>query len=161
MAEHFCPPWPKAECTTCLTASSLSLIAVAIMAFFPPVSAESRISGFAANIVSAVSVPPVRITAETSGWVTSRVPAPAPGHGTNCSVRRDTPARQKHWHTSQATSTVSDAGLRITVLPAASAAAIPPQGIATGKFQGDTTTTTPQPVASTPGSSKNERADAR
>ena len=43
-------------------------------------------------------------------------------------------------------STVSDAGLRITVLPAASAAATPPQGIASGKFQGETTTTTPLPL---------------
>ena len=42
-------------------------------------------------------------------------------------------------------STVSDAGLRITVLPAASAAATPPQGIASGKFHGETTTTTPRP----------------
>ena len=42
-------------------------------------------------------------------------------------------------------STVSEAGLRMTVLPAASAAATPPQGIASGKFQGETTTTTPLP----------------
>ena len=42
-------------------------------------------------------------------------------------------------------STVSEAGLRITVLPAASAAATPPQGIASGKFHGETTTTTPLP----------------
>ena len=33
----------------------------------------------------------------------------------------------------------------MTVLPAASAAATPPQGIASGKFQGETTTTTPLP----------------
>ena len=50
-------------------------------------------------------------------------------------------------------STVSEAGLRITVLPAASAAATPPQGIASGKFHGETTTTTPRPRALTPGSS--------
>ena len=31
----------------------------------------------------------------------------------------------------------------MTVLPAASAAATPPQGMATGKFHGGTTTTTP------------------
>ena len=42
-------------------------------------------------------------------------------------------------------STVSEAGLRITVLPAASAAATPPHGMASGKFQGETTTTTPRP----------------
>ncbi len=40
-------------------------------------------------------------------------------------------------------STVSEAGLRMAVFPAASAAATPPQGIASGKFHGDATTTTP------------------
>ena len=39
--------------------------------------------------------------------------------------------------------TVSGADLKITVLPAAKAAQIPPVGIAYGKFQGGTTTTTP------------------
>ena len=39
--------------------------------------------------------------------------------------------------------TVSGADLKITELPAASAAQIPPVGIAYGKFQGGTTTTTP------------------
>lgn len=39
--------------------------------------------------------------------------------------------------------TVSGADLKITVLPAANAAHMPPAGIAYGKFQGGTTTTTP------------------
>ena len=39
--------------------------------------------------------------------------------------------------------TVSGADLKITVFPAASAAQIPPAGIAYGKFQGGTTTVTP------------------
>ena len=68
----------------------------------------------------------------------------------SCSVLRETPARQKHSHSMWAVSTVSEAGLRITVLPAASAAATPPQGMAIGKFQGETTTTTPFGRASRP-----------
>ena len=48
-------------------------------------------------------------------------------------------------------STVSHAGLKITVFPAASAAATPPQGIASGKFHGETTTTTPLPCGGEPG----------
>ena len=161
MAEHFWPLWPKADWTACLIASSRSLMAVTIPAFLPPVSAQSRRLGVAASMARAVSVPPVRITAETSEWATSLAPGPAPEQGRNCSVCRETPARQKHWHTSQATSTASEAGLRITVLPAASAAAIPPQGMAIGKFQGGTTTTTPHPCACNPSRSNHMRAAAR
>ena len=39
---------------------------------------------------------------------------------------------------------VCSAGLRITALPVASPAAIIPSGIATGKFQGEITATTPR-----------------
>ena len=99
------------------------------------------------NTASAVSVPPVRMTELTSGWFTSSRPSLPPEQGTNCSAFFETPARQKHWHNSHPTSTVSDAGLRITVLPAASAAATPPHGMAIGKFHGDITTTTPLPRA--------------
>jgi len=54
-------------------ASSRSLKAVMIVAFLPPASANRRISGSAASIRRAVSVPPVRITASTFG-----VERPAP-----------------------------------------------------------------------------------
>jgi hypothetical protein len=70
-------------------------------------------------------------------------PSRLPAQGTNCNVFFEIPARQKHWQSSQATSTVSDAGLMIMVFPAANAAATPPLGIAMGKFHGATTTTTP------------------
>ena len=59
---------------------------------------------------------------------TSSRPSLPPEQGTNCSAFFETPARQKHWHSSHATSTVSEAGLRMTVLPAASAAATPAAG---------------------------------
>src|SRR4029079_4691101 len=106
-----------------------------------------------ASMPAAVSVPPVSTTASTSSCETSFAPTVPPLHGVNWSADFGTPARQKHWHKLYAISTVSDAGLRITALPAASAAATPPVGIANGKFHGETTTTTPRPCAETPGSS--------
>ena len=122
---------------------SRSAMAVTIVAFLPPVSASKCSDGLSRSMFSAVSVPPVRITALTPAWFTSCRPARLPAQGRNCSVFRETPPRQKHWQSSQAGSTESEAGLRITQLPAASAAATPPEGMAMGKFQGDTTTTTP------------------
>ena len=93
---------------------------------------------------SAVSVPPVRMTALTSGWLTSLRPSWPPEQGTKLQrLLRHARRARSIWHNSHATRTVSEAGLRITVLPAASAAATPPQGMAIGKFQGETTTTTP------------------
>ena len=100
---------------------------------------------------SAVAVPPVRITASTASWLTSCWPTVAPLQGTNCSAVRGTPAAQKHSQSAYAMSTVSEAGFRMTVFPAARPAATPPHGIASGKFQGETTTTTPLPRAARPG----------
>ncbi len=57
----------------------------------------------------------------------------------------DTPARQKHWQSSQPTRMASEEGLKMTVLPADRAAAMPPQGMAMGKFQGAITSPTPLP----------------
>jgi len=116
-----------------------------MVAFLPPVSASRFMSGLEDNMLSAVAVPPVRMTASTSGWATNLEATARPGQGRNCSAVRGTPPRQKHWQSSQATRTVSEAGFRITVFPAASAAATPPHGMAMGKFQGETTTTTPLP----------------
>ncbi len=109
----------------------------------------------------AVAVPPVRITASIFAWLTNSGASREPEHGANCNARRDTPARQKHWHSSHATSTASDDGLSTTVLPAASAADTPPQGIAIGKFHGATTTTTPTGRARSVGICRHQRAAAR
>ena len=161
MAEHFWPAWLKAECRICLTAWSRSARAVTMVAFLPPVSAKRLRAGLARKRPSAVAVPPVRMTALTFGWLTSRPPWVPPGQGTNWSVLRETPARQKHWQRCQATSTVSEAGLKSTVLPAARAAARPPQGMAMGKFHGATTTTTPAPRLLRAGISCHQRAAPR
>ena len=95
-----------------------------------------------------VSVPPVRMMQSTSGLAVSTGPTSAPEQGTNCRVLRLTPARQKHWQSTQAVSTASEAGLKMTVLPAARAATMPPQGMAMGKFQGEMTRATPRPRTS-------------
>ena len=71
-------------------------MAVTMVAFLPPVSADSSMDGFCRSMVMPVSVPPVRITKSTSGWVTRRDPTLPPEHGTNCSTLREIPARQKH-----------------------------------------------------------------
>ena len=55
------------------------------------------------------------------------------------------PALQKHRQSNQATGTARDDGFKITVLPAAREATMPPQGMAMGKFQGDITTPAPLP----------------
>ncbi len=142
----------------CPTADSRSDIAVTIVAFLPPVSASRCMSGRASSIRNAVSVPPVRMTTSASFDATIRAPPVAPEQGTNCSAVRGTPAAQKHWQSRHATSTVCDAGFKMTVFPAASAAATPPHGIATGKFHGGTTTTTPTGRLSTVSSASNARA---
>ena len=92
-----------------------------------------------------VSVPPVRMTKSTPSWATRWAPSRPPEQGTNCSTFLEIPARQKHWHSSQATSTASLEGLKMTVLPAAKAATMPPQGMAMGKFHGEITAPTPLP----------------
>ena len=53
------------------------------------------------------------------------------------------PAAQNDLANSHATGKATEAGFRITVLPAANAAATPPTGIANGKFHGGMTSTIP------------------
>ena len=65
------------------------------------------------------------------------------GVRTNCSTSPGTPAAQHASATISAHRGVSGEGLKTTALPAASAAQTPPVGIATGKFHGGTTATTP------------------
>ena len=72
----------------------------------------------------------------------SRRPASSSSQGTNCTTSAGTPARRQCSTTSRPTRRVCGAGLRITALPAASAASTPPAGMAYGKFHGDATTVT-------------------
>src|SRR2546423_13150562 len=67
------------------------------------------------------------------------------------------PASTKHWTTCAPQSGVSDAGLKITGLPATGAGAIFHAGIAIGKFHGVTHATTPS--GSRTGLRKRRRSD--
>jgi hypothetical protein len=70
-------------------------------------------------------------------------PTSLPFDGINCKVFLLIPALQKHSHNIYALNTESEAGFKITVFQAAKEAAIPPHGIAIGKFHGLTTKPTP------------------
>ena len=86
------------------------------------------------------------MTAPTRVSVTSALPTSSSGHGRNWRTLRGTPASHRQRASHQPTSTASGAGLRMTALPAASAASTPPAGMESGKFQGGVTTTTPSGV---------------
>src|SRR2546422_11673603 len=82
--------------------------------------------------------------ARTSGWSTRALPTVPPDPSTMFSTPLGTPARSKMETTAPEVSGVSVAGLKTTVLPLTRAGAIFQTGIATGKFQGVTHTTTPR-----------------
>ena len=147
-AEHFCPAWPKADCTKSFTAASISAQEVMRTAFFPLVSAIKLISGRHDVNKDAVSNEPVRMSPSISGCVMRYFPFSSSRIGKNCRTSLGTPPAHKWLTISQAVATVSGAGLRITVFPAANAAHTPPIGIAYGKFQGGTTKIVPSGVDS-------------
>ena len=119
-----------------------------IRAFLPLVSANRRRFGSQHRNRSAVSWDPVRITPSTV--VTSRRPTSSSWVRTNRSTSVGTPAAQQASATTSAQRGVSGAGLNTTALPAARAASVPPAGMATGKFHGGITATTPNGVNSAP-----------
>ena len=86
---------------------------------------------------------PVKITALTRSSVTSPWPTASSVVGTNCNTSLGIPASQSTWQSFQPTSTASGAGLIRTTLPAMTAANMPPHGMASGKFHGGVTSTTP------------------
>ena len=97
-----------------------------------------------------ISVEPVKATLSTPGWVTSDIPT-SPGP-----VRMlTTPGGRSAWRQtsakSRADSGVVEAGLRTTVLPAASAGAIFHDSMSSGKFHGMIWAATPSGRATRPG----------
>ena len=142
-AEHFCPEWPKAECTRSSTARSGSANGVMTSAFLPDVSACSTTSGRQERNSAAVSLAPVRITWSMSAWLIRCRPVSSSGTMTSCTRSGSSPAAASPVRTAS-TSTAAHrvtcgAGLTTTAEPAASAAVMPPTGMATGKFHGGTT----------------------
>ena len=151
-AEHRCPAESKAEASTSPTTCSGNAEESTIMAFWPPVSAMKGMlprSASAAWMWRATSVEPVNSTAFVPGSATSAAPtSPAPGR--SCKTSRGTPALCRRRTACAPVSGVCSAGLASTGFPAASAAAIWPVKIASGKFHGLMQTASPS--GSWPGS---------
>ncbi len=142
-AEQRWPAESKAEVRASSTSCSGSAEESATSAFWPPVSAI-RVGGLPSAqrrwascllIERATSVEPVNTTPATAALPTSRPPT-APSPGRSCSAARGTPASCRNATAWAAISGVSSAGLAITALPAASAPAIWPVKIDSGKFHG-------------------------
>ncbi|OIQ81086.1 hypothetical protein GALL_371540 [mine drainage metagenome] len=149
-AEQRWPAESKADAMMSVTACSGSADESTTIAFCPPVSAisgigrprESSRSASCAWISRATSVEPVNITPRTRASPTSAAPT-RPSPGSSCSAPAGTPASRSSRTAQSAISGVCSAGLASTTLPAASAAAICPVKIASGKFHGLIATTGP------------------
>ncbi len=133
------------------TASSRSASEATITQFLPPSSATTCLKWFCpsrswaalATISRPTASEPVKAMAWTSGWATSAAPAsPSPGRKEIASG--GTPPARSAWTSWWANAGDCSAGLSTTALPAASAAEVMPQGMASGKFQGEMTATTPR-----------------
>ena len=86
---------------------------------------------------------PVKAIVCTRGSRTNAAPT-SPKPGSSDSASRGTPPSCSASTSAPALPGDCSAGLRIAALPAASAAAVIPQGIASGKFQGAITAVTPR-----------------
>ena len=119
------------------TAWSSAASSNTMLAALPPSSSVIALSvpAMARWIFLPISVEPVNATLATSLWVTSAMPI-SPGPGTMLT----TPGGRSAWRQTSANrralSGVVEAGLRTTVLPAASAGAIFQASISSGKFHG-------------------------
>ena len=150
-AEQRWPAESKADTSASATTCSASAEESTTMALSPPVSAINVTGLPQASsrpliwrlIVRATSVDPVKITACTWCEATSAAPIVSPSPGSNWSAPAGTPASCRILTAAAATRGVCSAGLASTVLPAASAAAICPVKMASGKFQGLMQATTP------------------
>ena len=136
---------------TSSTTCSISAVESTIIALIPPVSAMSgaiapSLSASVRLIRCATSTEPVKTTPAVNGSATSAAPI-APSPGVNCSTSFGRPDSRRSAIAMAATSGVCSAGLATTQFPAASAAAIWPMKIASGKFQGEMQIKTPRPYA--------------
>jgi hypothetical protein len=136
-------------------AFSTSASANTMLALLPPSSRVTRFTCSAARAMMRVptSVEPVKQTLRTSGWVTNRSPTTEPFPGRTVRTCSGSPASRASSPIRIALMGVISAGLSTTVLPAASAGAIPQPAIGIGKFHGTITPTTPSgslKVTSTP-----------
>ena len=149
-AEQRCPALRKAELITSSTTCSGRAVESTIMQFWPPVSAIKGIGppGRWAScwlMVWAVWVEPVKAMPATLLSGISSLPICEPLPSTRCRAAVGTPALWNRRTAQAAMAGVWAAGLAITVLPAARAAAIWPTKMANGKFQGLMQRNTPVP----------------
>ena len=133
------------------TASSRSASESTITQFLPPISATTRLrcpcsSGVCAALrrISSPTAPePVKAIVCTRGSRTSAAPT-SPYPGTRASASAGTPAPCSASTRASPQAGDCSAGFSTTALPVASPAAVIPQAIASGKFQGEITATTPR-----------------
>ena len=100
-------------------------------------------SAAARAICTPTGIDPVNAIVCTPGCGTSAAPA-SPSPGSSEIADAGTPPARSAWTSIRAQPGDCSAGLSTTALPVASAAAVIPHGIATGKFQGAITATTPR-----------------
>ena len=126
-------------------ARSRSASAKTTFALLPPSSSVTRLSVCAAlaAIVRPAIVEPVKAIFATPGCATSAAPAVAPGPATTLSTPSGSPASSASSPRRNVDSGASSAGLRTTVLPAASAGPSFHAAIGSGKFHGVMSPTTP------------------
>ena len=86
---------------------------------------------------------PVNAIVDTSRWRTSAAPT-SPSPGSSAIASGGTPASRSARTSSAAQPGACSAGLSTTAFPVARPAAVIPHGIATGKFHGEITATTPR-----------------
>ena len=154
-AQQSWPALPNTAIGAAAAACSRSASAKITFADLPPSSSVTRliVSAALAAIRRPTSVEPVKATLATSGCSTMRSPTTRPCPTTTLNTPSGMPASTTIRSSSTAVSGVSSAGLSTTVLPAASAGPSFHEAIASGKFQGVISPTTPsgsRNVRSTP-----------
>ena len=157
-AEHFCPACPKAEWARSAAAWSMSASGMTTMAFLPEVSAKRGVRGARRANSSAVSKDPVSTTAPSPPCPIRREPTGPSAQRTPTSASAGMPAVRQAATAAKAMAGVWGTGFTMAALPAASAASAPPIGMASGKFQGPATATTPRGRATAPSRRSSRRA---
>ncbi len=144
-AQQSWPALPKTALGAAAAARSRSASAKTMLADLPPSSSVTRliVCAAAAAIPRPTSVEPVKATLATSGCSTRRCPHTRPGPTTTLTTPSGIPDSTAILSNSTAVSGVSSAGLRTTVLPAASAGPSFQPAMTSGKFQGVMSPTTP------------------
>jgi hypothetical protein len=144
-AQQSCPALSNTAHGAAVAAASMSASAKITLADLPPSSSVTRliVAAAPAAIDRPTSVEPVKAILATSGCSTSRRPHSRPGPATTLTTPSGRPASSARAPKRSAVSGVNSAGFNTTVLPAASAGAIFHEAIASGKFHGVISPTTP------------------